>query len=97
MKFSALACHCKELRLDLTLCCGQSFRWQETGPGEWTGVAKERLITLKQSNDEYLHYCVHNSIDNKSDEGFIIDYFRLHEKLDALCTEWSKQDENFAK
>ena len=96
MEFSTLTCHCNELRLDLTLCCGQSFRWQETGPSEWTGVAKERLITLKQ-NDTNLHYCVHNSKDSKSDEDFVIDYFRLHEDLDVLCTEWSRRDRNFAR
>ena len=70
MEFSTLTCHCSELRFDLTLCCGRSFRWQETGPSKWTGVAKERLITLKQLNDTDLHYCVHNSTDSKSDGRF---------------------------
>ena len=97
MNFSSLKCHCNELRLNLTLCCGQSFRWQETGPDEWTGVAKERLITLKQSDDANLQYFIHNSTDSKNDEDFIIEYFRLQEKLDVLCTEWSKCDKNFAK
>ena len=97
MEFSTLTCPCSELRLSLTLCCGQSFRWQETGPGEWTGVAKKRLVTFKQTNDTNLQYFVHNSTNKKSDEDFITDYFRFHEKLDALCTEWSKRDKNFAK
>ena len=97
MEFSTLACHCSELRIDLTLFCGQSFRWQETGPSEWTGVAKERLVTLKQTNNTDLHYCIHNSTDCKSDEDFVIDYFRLHEKLDTLCTEWSRRDKNLAE
>ena len=97
MKFSTLTCHCNELRLELTLCCGQSFRWQQTGPGEWTGVAKERLVTLKQLDDVKLQYCIHNSTDSKTDETFVIDYFRLHEKLNVLSAEWSKRDKNFAK
>jgi len=96
MKFSTVRCSCNELRLDLTLCCGQSFRWQETGPSEWTGVVNERLITLKQSDDVNLQYFFHNSTDSKNEE-FIFNYFRLHENLNTLCTEWSKRDKNFAE
>ena len=25
----------EELRIDVTLACGQSFRWRKTGPAEW--------------------------------------------------------------
>ncbi|KAI9019795.1 DNA glycosylase, partial [Hyaloraphidium curvatum] len=43
-----------ELRLDTTLKCGQSFRWKETRPMEWTNVLGDELITLKQTDDDVL-------------------------------------------
>ena len=97
MKFTTLACSSSELRLALTLCCGQSFRWQETGPSEWSGVAKGRLITLQQIEETAIQYHVHNSTDSTKDEAFIKDYFRLDENLGVLCKEWSERDKNFAR
>ncbi|XP_061635061.1 N-glycosylase/DNA lyase isoform X1 [Phyllopteryx taeniolatus] len=47
----ALPCEKSELRLDLTLACGQSFRWRETGDGHWTGVMGGRVWTLTQTDD----------------------------------------------
>ncbi|XP_076859299.1 N-glycosylase/DNA lyase [Brachyhypopomus gauderio] len=47
----SLPCSHSELRLDLTLGCGQTFRWRETGAGHWTGVMGGRVWTLTQSED----------------------------------------------
>ncbi|XP_062854608.1 N-glycosylase/DNA lyase [Trichomycterus rosablanca] len=47
----SLFCHKSELRLDLTLGCGQTFRWRETGEGHWTGVMAGRVWTLTQTED----------------------------------------------
>ncbi|XP_058245934.1 N-glycosylase/DNA lyase [Hemibagrus wyckioides] len=46
-----LYCPKSELRLDLTLECGQTFRWRETGKGHWTGVMGGRVWTLTQTDD----------------------------------------------
>lgn len=46
-----LSCPKSELRLDLTLGCGQTFRWNETGEGHWTGVMGGRVWTLTQTDD----------------------------------------------
>ncbi|KAM8863078.1 N-glycosylase/DNA lyase isoform 1-T2 [Spinachia spinachia] len=54
----SLACAESELRLDLTLACGQSFRWRETAAGHWTGVMGGRVWTLSQT-DEALWYHVY--------------------------------------
>jgi hypothetical protein len=43
-----------ELRIDLTLACGQSFRWAPTGASEWTGVVSGRVLTLRQTG-AYTH------------------------------------------
>ena len=34
----------EELRLEFTLPTGQSFRWRETGPDEYTGVVGQRVV-----------------------------------------------------
>ncbi|XP_067854644.1 N-glycosylase/DNA lyase isoform X2 [Heptranchias perlo] len=48
----SIPCSCSELRLDIVLSCGQSFRWQEMSPGHWTGVLANRVWTLTQSEDQ---------------------------------------------
>ncbi|TNN27011.1 N-glycosylase/DNA lyase [Liparis tanakae] len=56
----SLACARSELRLDLTLGGGQSFRWRETAQGHWTGVMGGRVWTLTQTDDT-LWYHVYRS------------------------------------
>ncbi|XP_059189480.1 N-glycosylase/DNA lyase [Centropristis striata] len=61
-----LGCQKSELRLDLTLACGQSFRWRETAEGHWTGVMGGRVWTLTQTDDT-LWYHVYKSQDGQVD------------------------------
>ncbi|KAM9506223.1 N-glycosylase/DNA lyase isoform 2-T6 [Salvelinus alpinus] len=56
----SLACSRSELRLDLTLGCGQSFRWRETGDGHWTGVMGGRVWTLTQTDDTLWYHTYNN-------------------------------------
>ncbi|XP_041941892.1 N-glycosylase/DNA lyase [Alosa sapidissima] len=56
----ALSCPISELRLDLTLGCGQTFRWRETGDGHWTGVMGGRVWTLTQTDDTLWYYVYTN-------------------------------------
>ncbi|GAA6216389.1 N-glycosylase/DNA lyase [Lates japonicus] len=60
----SLACSKSELRLDLTLACGQSFRWRETAEGHWTGVMGGRVWTLTQTDDT-LWYHVYKNQDGQ--------------------------------
>ncbi|XP_029910626.1 N-glycosylase/DNA lyase [Myripristis murdjan] len=62
--WSSVACSRSELRLDLTLGCGQTFRWRETGEGHWTGVMGGRVWTLTQTDDT-LWYHVYNNQDGE--------------------------------
>ncbi|XP_041128800.1 N-glycosylase/DNA lyase [Polyodon spathula] len=48
----SISCPRAELRLDLVLTCGQSFRWRETSEGHWTGVIAGRVWTLTQTQDQ---------------------------------------------
>lgn len=58
----SLPCVKSELRLDLTLACGQTFRWRETAEGHWTGVMGGRVWTLTQTDDT-IWYHVYQSQD----------------------------------
>ncbi|NXG35399.1 OGG1 lyase, partial [Dromaius novaehollandiae] len=54
----SLPCPQAELRLDLVLSSGQTFRWRESSPGCWTGVLAGRVWTLTQAG-ERLWYTVY--------------------------------------
>ncbi|XP_042347947.1 N-glycosylase/DNA lyase isoform X2 [Plectropomus leopardus] len=56
----SLACAKSELRLDLTLACGQTFRWRETAEGHWTGVMGGRVWTLTQTDDTLWYHVYKN-------------------------------------
>ncbi|XP_051913504.1 N-glycosylase/DNA lyase isoform X1 [Hippocampus zosterae] len=58
----ALSCEKSELRLDLTLACGQSFRWRETAVDHWTGVMGGKVWTVTQTEDT-LWYSVYKPND----------------------------------
>ncbi len=45
-----------EYNLAKTLDCGQCFRWENIGNGEWLGVAFGRLISIKQDGNELIIY-----------------------------------------
>ncbi|XP_022045434.1 N-glycosylase/DNA lyase [Acanthochromis polyacanthus] len=64
----SVACAKSELRLDLTLACGQSFRWKETAVGHWTGVMGGRVWTLTQTDDT-LWYYIYKIQDTQKEEG----------------------------
>ncbi|XP_056102719.1 N-glycosylase/DNA lyase [Rhinichthys klamathensis goyatoka] len=63
----SLTCPQSELRLDLTLGCGQTFRWRETEDGHWTGVMRGKVWTLTQTEDT-LWYYVYNHQKNPGTE-----------------------------
>ncbi|XP_002735040.1 N-glycosylase/DNA lyase-like [Saccoglossus kowalevskii] len=54
-RWRSIPCKVTDLRLDITLLCGQSFRWKEKQPGLWSGVLKGKVWTLKQTQDELLY------------------------------------------
>lgn len=62
-----MSCAKSELRLDLTLACGQSFRWRETAEGHWTGVMGGRVWTLFQTDDTLWYHVYTNK--EKHNEG----------------------------
>jgi len=94
--WNAIRCSKKELRLDISLKCGQSFRWKSLEFEENTvfiGVIKQNLLLFKQ-DDSFLHYCV---VSGTMSEEAITDYFNLGVDLETLYTLWSKVDPIFNK
>ncbi|MCL2068274.1 MAG: DNA-3-methyladenine glycosylase 2 family protein [Oscillospiraceae bacterium] len=41
----------RSFNLDLTLDCGQCFRWKKLSPGDWEGVAYGRYLRISQRGD----------------------------------------------
>ena len=52
------------IRLNLTLQGGQSFRWRETAPGEWTNVLCGYVWTLKQSENDIFYRVYESVVEN---------------------------------
>uniref|UniRef100_A0A1A7WQ57 N-glycosylase/DNA lyase n=2 Tax=Iconisemion striatum TaxID=60296 RepID=A0A1A7WQ57_9TELE len=80
----SLTCAKSELRLDLTLACGQTFRWKESAEGHWTGVMGGRVWTLTQTEDT-LWYYVYGNPDTQNGSGV---FFQ-----DKLRSEMRSKDE----
>ncbi|NXN59589.1 OGG1 lyase, partial [Rynchops niger] len=90
-----------ELRLDLVLSSGQTFRWWESSPGAWTGVLGERVWTLRQERDR-LWYTVYGEEQDGRPDGaetdqVLRDYFQLDVGLPALYRAWGAADPLFRK
>ncbi|VVB93576.1 Endonuclease III [uncultured archaeon] len=65
----------RDFNLDLTLSCGQVFRWEKNE--RWTGVVNGKLIRAKQEGTEVI-------IDSLLDKKFIRDYFRLDDDMEKI-------------
>ena len=90
MKFWRLYCPTAEVRLDITLKCGQSFRWkllenkdgiigqQPSGEKFYIGVVKKRLWIVGRDGDDLLYTCVNNPEDNETElKADLEDYLQL--------------------
>jgi N-glycosylase/DNA lyase len=73
--------------LDVTLCCGQVFRWDKVGDW-WFGVAGGRAFKVRQKGNKIGYANV--------DEGFLERYFGLDMDLQRISDNVNK-DEHIAK
>ena len=79
-----VACASSELRLDIVLKSGQSFRWRETKDGDgdggggvvWAGVLASKLWHLSQPDSERIGFKVYPG--GEEDDAIVRDYFQLH-------------------
>ena len=61
--------------LDVTLCCGQVFRWEKKGDW-WYGIVRDQPVKIRQVNAE-LEFA-------NADEKFIENYFGLDDDLQKI-------------
>lgn len=61
--------------LDLTLCCGQAFRWNKE-EGWWYGIVNDKPFKIRQINS-ILEF-------ENVDEGFVNQYFGLNDNLPKI-------------
>lgn len=73
--------HSCAFNLDLTLCCGQVFRWDKKGEW-WYGVVRENVFKIRQRGQEL-------EFENV-DENFIRNYFGLNKDLEKIAKQISK-------
>ena len=68
--------------LDLTLSCGQVFRWEREADGWWYGVVRDRVIKIRQKNATLTFEGAPSS--------FIRDYFSLDTNLNAITASFDR-------
>ncbi|GMH22320.1 hypothetical protein Nepgr_024163 [Nepenthes gracilis] len=87
-----------ELSLPLTFPTGQTFRWKQTGPLQFTGVVKSHLVSLKQLDDGDVAYCFHDNASAETDDSklALLDFLNVGICLTDLWEEFSASDERFA-
>lgn len=75
------------LDLDLTLDCGQAFRWEKQADSSYSGVAGGYFLNISKSGDDI----VFKNTTLESFDSFWVDYFDLNRDYTAIC-EKLKQD-----
>ncbi len=75
--------HAPAFNLDLTLSCGQVFRWEKKE--EWIGVVNGAVIGAEQEGSELI-------IESTLDKNFIQDYFRLDDDLEKIYSEIGRDE-----
>ncbi|XP_075554241.1 8-oxoguanine DNA glycosylase isoform X2 [Dermacentor variabilis] len=59
-----IKCSARQLNLDVTLTCGQAFRWKKNNHSEWISTFAGRVWCLRQDDDGNIHYRVLNVVNN---------------------------------
>ena len=78
----------KCIDLDLTLDCGQAFRWEKQEDGSYSGVAGGHFLNIY--NDE--NDLVFKNTNEETFHGFWLNYFDLEKDYAKIC-ETLKEDE----
>ncbi|XP_054990803.1 N-glycosylase/DNA lyase isoform X2 [Sorex araneus] len=100
--WSSIPCPRSELRLDLVLPSGQSFRWSERSPEHWSGVLAGQVWTLTQT-EEQLFCTVYRPDSGRAGRPTpeelkaVHRYFQLDVSLAQLYRHWGSVDPHFQK
>lgn len=81
----------KCLNLDLTLDCGQAFRWVRQADGSWSGVVKGVFLNISRTGDTV----VLKNTNKKDFENIWLNYFDFDKDYVEICSRL-KQDKLLA-
>lgn len=85
-----------ELYLPLTFPTGQTFRWKQTGPLQYTGVIGSHLVSLKQLDNGDVGYHFHSSMNcEDSARNSLFDFLNLGVSLGELWDGFKGCDPRF--
>ena len=73
---SQILCSDVSFNLDVTLACGQVFRWDRNSDGWWYGVVGNRVIKIRQDGNTLVY--------TGAPASFIRQYFSLDTDLEAI-------------
>ncbi len=79
------------LNIELSLFCGQAFRWIKDSQGKFHGVLKNKVIEIEQNENEIIF----KNISDEEYKNIIVGYFDLERDYQNICRELS-EDESFA-
>lgn len=88
-----------ELSLPLTFPTGQTFRWRQTGPLQYTGVVGPHLVSLRHSSDGdgNVSYCLHRTPSEAEAELALRDFLNVGISLAQMWDVFSASDPRFAE
>jgi len=110
LKFWRLYCPKAEVRLDITLKCGQSFRWKlleeqeevaeqsKSGEKFYIGVVRQRVWVVGRDGEDLLFSCVNDTDEDEAKLKMELeDYLQLKVGLEVLYQNWAAADPLFAE
>ncbi|KAB2083145.1 hypothetical protein ES319_A05G245500v1 [Gossypium barbadense] len=86
-----------ELSLPLTFPTGQTFRWKQTGPLQYTGTIGPHLLSLKHLQNGDVSYFIHFTPSESAAKLALLDFLNVGISLAKLWEVFSENDSRFAE
>ncbi|PON73224.1 8-oxoguanine DNA-glycosylase [Parasponia andersonii] len=86
-----------ELSLPLTFPTGQTFRWKQTGPLQYTGAVGPHLVSLKHLPNGDVSYCLHRTTSGAEALLALRDFLNVGICLSDIWEVFSASDLRFAE
>ncbi|KAL5844030.1 hypothetical protein ACOSQ4_009988 [Xanthoceras sorbifolium] len=96
-KWASLNVSQSELSLPLTFPTGQTFRWKQTGPLQYSGTIGPHLISLKHHDNGDVCYRIHHSPSEAAAKSALLDFLNVGISLAQLWKVFSSSDSRFAE